>query len=100
MAVIALAGFVVVAQHAFAGNDKRQAVLEPVRRALDRVWNTPDDDFDEGILGKDMALLGQRLRLHVGEYANTTGLLSNTPTTPANGPPPADEHPMRPGRNG
>jgi hypothetical protein len=35
------------------------------------VGNTPDDDFDEGILGEDMALLGQRLCLHVGEYANT-----------------------------
>jgi hypothetical protein len=27
-----------------------------------------------------MALLGQRLRLHVGEYANTVALLSNAPT--------------------
>jgi hypothetical protein len=32
-----------------------------------------------------MALLGQRLRLHVGEYANTPGLLSNTPTWPGTG---------------
>jgi hypothetical protein len=56
--VIALAGFVVAAQHAAARDGQRQAVLEPVCRALDPAWNPPDDDFNEGILGEDMALRG------------------------------------------
>src|SRR5919106_5861715 len=80
--MVALAGLVVVTQDAFATDDQRQPVLESVCRSLHGTRNPPDDNFDEGILGEDMALLGQRLRLHVGDYANGTAMLSNAPTQP------------------
>src|SRR5687768_614701 len=50
MAVIPLAAFVVIAQHACTRHDERKAILEAVSRSLDRLRNPPDDDFDEGIL--------------------------------------------------
>src|SRR5687768_18232536 len=44
---------------------------ELVCRTLHGARNTPDNDFDEGIFGDDMALLGHRLRLHVGDRKST-----------------------------
>ena len=43
--VIALARLVVVAQDAFATDDPRQAVLEPMCRAPGGVQKVPDDDL-------------------------------------------------------
>lgn len=78
---IALACLVVVTKYAFAGHYERESVLEMMRRALEGLWDPPNDDLYEGILGQDVPFLDERLRLHaVGEYANTRRLLSNTPT--------------------
>ncbi len=82
MAVIALARFIVIAQHAFAGDDQGQTVLEPVCRPLDGKRHTPDNDLCEGILGEDMAFVGQRLCLHVGEYTNKWSVVTNSNTAP------------------
>lgn len=42
--------------------------------------NAPDHDLCEGVLGEDMALMGQCPGLHVGECTNSSELLSDTPT--------------------
>jgi hypothetical protein len=78
--VVAFALFVVVPQRAFARHNQRQTVFESMRRPRRGMWNALDDDFCEGILGKDMTLMGQRPGLHVGQDTNSSRLLSITPT--------------------
>src|SRR5881397_2117970 len=58
--MIALACLVVVAQYAFAGHYEREPILELMRRALERPWNPPNDDFREGILIQDVPFLDER----------------------------------------
>jgi hypothetical protein len=72
MPMIALAGFVVVAEHTFAVDDERQPILEFVARTRRRYWQAPDDDLDKRALIQHVALVHQRLGLHVGEYDNTS----------------------------
>jgi len=78
--VVAFALFVVVTQHAFAGHDECQPVFEPMRRPLRRMWNAPDDDFREGILGEDMTLMGQRLGLAVALLGDPPVLVLDEPS--------------------
>src|SRR5712692_272674 len=62
MPVIALAGLVIVTQNAFTGDDERQTVFEPMRRAPKGTRDAPYDDLDEGFFGKYVALSMQQLR--------------------------------------
>jgi len=80
MPVIALARFVVVAHQALSADYQSQAILEPVCGAPDGARNAPDNDLGERILGENVAFVGQRLGLHVGECTNMWSVVkcSNT----------------------
>ena len=68
--VVALAGFVVVAQLAVSGDDEGQRVFQIVPRPLDRPRHTPYPQFDESRVVDDVALIEQQKRFHVGMIDN------------------------------
>jgi hypothetical protein len=63
VAVIAFAGFIVVAQHANAIDDQRKTVLERMNRSTCRSRQSPYDDFDKCPRVQDMSFVKQQFRL-------------------------------------
>ena len=53
MPVIALAGFIVITEHALLVYDIRQTVLEGMRRARQGMRQPPQNQLRELVLGKD-----------------------------------------------
>ena len=80
MPVIALANLVVVAHHAYTAYHVRKPIFEPVSRAGHRLWNLPKNQFGKRDFGKGDARANELRSLHVGNNANTGGLLSSEPT--------------------
>jgi hypothetical protein len=64
VAVIALAGFVVVAKPANAIDHIGHSVFEPVCRSAERAWQLPDDDLDKGAIAKDAPFAVKQIGLH------------------------------------
>lgn len=60
MQVIAFAGFVVVAQNAYAIDDEREPILVVVLAAAHGLRDTPNHDFSEDRLGQLLAIVSQR----------------------------------------
>jgi len=81
--MVALAGLVVVAQHAAAPLDIGQPIFEAVLRS--RLWlrQAPDHDLDGGLLVEPLDLVHQQLGLHVGMDYNTEAVLLSIRPTPA-----------------
>ena len=70
MPVIALAGFIVITEHALLVNDVGQMVLEGMRQA-------PQNQLRELVLGKDDPLTEQLCVFDVGENDNRNAWVSN-----------------------
>jgi len=82
MAVIALACFVVVAQHALAIDHEDEPVLERMRRTGQGSRQPLDHDFRKRAIIKRVALVHDRLGLHVGNYANTRAVVKSAMAAP------------------
>jgi hypothetical protein len=75
--VIALANLVVVAHHAYTAYYVRKPIFESVSRAGHRFWNLPKNQLGKRGFGKGDARATELNSLHVGNNANTGGLLSS-----------------------
>lgn len=80
MAMIAFAGFVIIAQHANAAFDQRESVFETMVRTFCWLRKAPYDKLHESIFAYDMALVEQRLGPHVGVDTIIDVALSISPT--------------------
>ncbi len=80
MPVISLAGLVVVAQDALAGNNVGEAVLVFMAGSAYRRGNPPDAQLREGIVADLVAFMKQPFRTHVVKYSNIRPALSIVPT--------------------
>ena len=78
--MIALANLVVVAHHAYTACHVRKPIFEFVSRAGHRFWNLPKNQLGKRGFGKGDARANELDSLHVGNNANTSGLLSSEPT--------------------
>lgn len=47
MAMVALAGFIVVTHHAYATGDQSHSIFEAMSAGANRLWNLPNHDLKE-----------------------------------------------------
>jgi hypothetical protein len=73
--VIALAGFVVEPEHAYAVNDKGQAVFELVAAPRRASRQLPDHDIGKPALTDNPSFAKQEPHPHVGVYTNKLALV-------------------------
>ena len=66
MAVITFSDFVVVTHHADDPDNVSQPVFEFVRRASNRFWNPPQNQFSERVSGIDDARACNQRCIHAG----------------------------------
>jgi len=57
MLMIALACFVIVAEHTISFHNQGEPILETVMAIRDRLGQRPHYHFNEGIIGEDVALV-------------------------------------------
>jgi len=86
MTMIALAGLIVGAHHAFAGDNQSQSILEAMGRTASRMGKPPHYKLRKSISCQYVSFTEQQLCLHVGSYDNTPVAvnLSNTDGVAAN----------------
>ena len=84
MAVIALAGLVVVPEHNCSGLDQRHPVFVRMGAAENPPWHPPDDDLLKGAAPQFHSLAEEGNRSHVALSSNTSSVVnaSNTRILP------------------